>query len=285
MAGAGTLVLAASNTYTGSTTINAGTLQLGDGVSHNGSVARQWRERQRQPDLCQPQRPDLRRRDQRQRQPDEDGRGRADPHRQRTYTGGTAVSGGTLDFASPAALPTTGILNVGRSGSIDLSTLLMACVPSTVDTSPDQTSLADSPSDSSIGQWTTGDAAAGSNNEVSLPRTVHWTGAWQWRACPSPRLWSCSASPPSGRWPGAGESGTLQPRPAPPRSVYKRVVHLRRLAPRRARRHDRGHFLGLVAAVEFAGPAVPRRPDAFLGRNGSKMEFRATALDAIRQQS
>ncbi|MGA2064655.1 MAG: autotransporter-associated beta strand repeat-containing protein [Thermoguttaceae bacterium] len=36
--GAGTLTLAASNTYTGGTTILAGTLQLGDGATQNGSV-------------------------------------------------------------------------------------------------------------------------------------------------------------------------------------------------------------------------------------------------------
>ncbi len=37
--GSGTQVLSGSNTYTGGTTISSGTLQLGDGVSNNGSVA------------------------------------------------------------------------------------------------------------------------------------------------------------------------------------------------------------------------------------------------------
>ncbi len=36
--GAGTLVLTASNTYSGGTTVSAGTLQLGDGLASNGSV-------------------------------------------------------------------------------------------------------------------------------------------------------------------------------------------------------------------------------------------------------
>ena len=35
----GTMVFTAANTYSGATTVSAGTLQLGDGVSHNGSVA------------------------------------------------------------------------------------------------------------------------------------------------------------------------------------------------------------------------------------------------------
>ena len=38
-AGAGTLTFSGANTYTGATTISAGALQLGDGVSNNGSVA------------------------------------------------------------------------------------------------------------------------------------------------------------------------------------------------------------------------------------------------------
>ncbi len=39
MQGTGLWVLTGSNTYGGDTAISAGTLQLGDGVSHNGSVA------------------------------------------------------------------------------------------------------------------------------------------------------------------------------------------------------------------------------------------------------
>ena len=39
MYGPGAWILTGSNTYTGGTTVGSGTLQLGDGVSHNGSVA------------------------------------------------------------------------------------------------------------------------------------------------------------------------------------------------------------------------------------------------------
>ena len=46
-----------------------------------------------------------------------------------TYTGGTTVSGGTLEFASPSAMPTTGIIIVGRSGTVNLTSLLAAYLP------------------------------------------------------------------------------------------------------------------------------------------------------------
>ena len=46
-----------------------------------------------------------------------------------TYTGGTTVTGGTLDLASHAALPTTGIVNIGRPGTVNLVSLLSSYVP------------------------------------------------------------------------------------------------------------------------------------------------------------
>ncbi len=44
------------------------------------------------------------------------------------YTGGTAVGNGTLDFASPDAVPTTGIISVSRPGSVDLTSRLSGLV-------------------------------------------------------------------------------------------------------------------------------------------------------------
>ena len=41
------------------------------------------------------------------------------------YTGGTTVSEGTLEVTDPGALPTTGIINVGRSGVVSLLGLLV----------------------------------------------------------------------------------------------------------------------------------------------------------------
>ncbi len=42
-----------------------------------------------------------------------------------TYTGGTTVSEGTIEVADTGALPTTGIINVGRSGTVSLLGLLV----------------------------------------------------------------------------------------------------------------------------------------------------------------
>ena len=50
-----------------------------------------------------------------------------------TYTGGTTISGGTLEVANAAALPAKGIINVGRSGTVNLTALLV--LPATAETS------------------------------------------------------------------------------------------------------------------------------------------------------
>ena len=47
------------------------------------------------------------------------------------YTGGTTVTAGTLDFASPAASPTAGILTVKAGGYVALGALLGASSPAT----------------------------------------------------------------------------------------------------------------------------------------------------------
>ena len=46
-----------------------------------------------------------------------------------TYTGGTEASGGTLDFATPSALPSTGIVTVDAGGYVALGALLGASSP------------------------------------------------------------------------------------------------------------------------------------------------------------
>jgi hypothetical protein len=46
-----------------------------------------------------------------------------------SYTDGTEVTGGTLDIADAAALPTTGIVNVGRPGTVNLLGLLGSYLP------------------------------------------------------------------------------------------------------------------------------------------------------------
>jgi autotransporter-associated beta strand protein len=85
-----------------------------------------------------------------------------------SYTGGTTISEGTLDFAAPEAVPTTGILNVGRSGSVDLTGLLAASLSSTADTNTEQTSLADSPGDATAGLGMQGQTVAGNSDGTPL---------------------------------------------------------------------------------------------------------------------
>ena len=66
--GPAALTLSGSNTYSGGTTISAGSLQFGDGVSNNGPITSERHRRQRDADLRRFPRADLQRRDQRQRQ-------------------------------------------------------------------------------------------------------------------------------------------------------------------------------------------------------------------------
>ncbi len=55
-----------------------------------------------------------------------------------TYTGGTTISDGTIEVADAAALPTKGIINVGRSGTVSLLGLLV--IPGVV--GPDDSQVA-----------------------------------------------------------------------------------------------------------------------------------------------
>ena len=71
--GGGLLVFSGSSTYTGGTTVSAGTLQLGDGIANNGSVAGNITNNATLA-LRQSDGPDLRRRDQRERRRDQDRR-------------------------------------------------------------------------------------------------------------------------------------------------------------------------------------------------------------------
>ena len=59
-----------------------------------------------------------------------------------TYTGGTTINGGTLEVADAAALPAQGIINVGRSGTVNLTALLV--LPATAEPGADE-----APSDTS----------------------------------------------------------------------------------------------------------------------------------------
>ena len=52
------------------------------------------------------------------------------------YSGGTTVSGGTLDFAGPTALSTTGILTIQSGGRVVLDDLVGAAAPSTAECMP-----------------------------------------------------------------------------------------------------------------------------------------------------
>ena len=80
-----------------------------------------------------------------------------------TYTGGTDVTGGTLDFAGPAATPSTGIIAVEPGGYVVLGALLGASSPSAAsgETEPVQT-----PADGGSVAATSGNA---SDARLTLP--------------------------------------------------------------------------------------------------------------------
>ena len=63
------------------------------------------------------------------------------------YTGGTTVSGGTLDFAGPAATPSTGIVTVKAGGYVVLGALVTApaSAENSDDPAPSDTALSDAP--------------------------------------------------------------------------------------------------------------------------------------------
>ncbi len=118
------LTVTSSNTYTGATTISGGTLQLGDGgtagsingssgVADNGVLA-----------FDEPGSTTFSQSVSGSGSLLQMGSAVLLLMETNTYTGGTTVSDGTLELASPAALPTEGIINVGRSGIVDLTGLL-----------------------------------------------------------------------------------------------------------------------------------------------------------------
>ena len=103
-----------------------------------------------------------------------------------TYTGGTTISGGTLEVANAAALPAKGIINVGRSGTVNLTALLV--LPATAETSADE-----APSDTSA-------------NEASLAEHARRHGQRHgWRGCARSGRLDCQQR--FGGGPRAGHDG------------------------------------------------------------------------------
>ena len=171
--GAGTLVLTGSNTYSGGTTITAGTLQLGDGVSSNGSIARSVTDNATLT-FANPAAQTFSGAIKGSGIVAKAGTGILTLPGADTYTGGTTVSDGTVELAGPAALPARGIINVGRPGTVDLTSLLASYVPSLADMGTDETSPGASPADTPADEEITGQAATsfiGSPAEVSIPET------------------------------------------------------------------------------------------------------------------
>ncbi|MGO8691230.1 MAG: autotransporter-associated beta strand repeat-containing protein [Thermoguttaceae bacterium] len=83
-----------------------------------------------------------------------------------TYTGGTTISGGTLEVANAAALPAKGIINVGRSGTVNLTALLV--LPATAETSADEAPSDTSANEASLAPSTPGGTASGTGGGAAL---------------------------------------------------------------------------------------------------------------------
>ncbi len=119
-AGAGTLILDGSNTYTGSTTIAGGTLQLGDGTSSNGSVSSGTITDNSMLTIADPTAETATYDITGSGSLTKVGPGTLILVATSTYTGGTTVGGGTLQVGSSAALGSTSGAATISSGLLDL---------------------------------------------------------------------------------------------------------------------------------------------------------------------
>ncbi len=86
-----------------------------------------------------------------------------------SYTGGTTVGGGTLELASPAALPSEGMINVGRSGTVSLLGLLVIPDVATPDVSQASIDTAAEPGSTPAGLEIAGQTPASGTGGTSLP--------------------------------------------------------------------------------------------------------------------
>ena len=79
-----------------------------------------------------------------------------------TYTGGTTVTGGTLDFSTPASMSTTGILTINSGGEVVLDDLVDGA-PSTADGLPAVADVAADNANASTADSTSAGTVAGAS--------------------------------------------------------------------------------------------------------------------------